>query len=137
MSGQHTQGRITVGQVDDLFVVGVGADLPASPGRYCVAALIRKEVDARRLAACWNACEGLSTERLESLKVSLPTALHEAERDRAKLRAKIDAASELQTQLVEALSELTRECKMHTGWPSELSTYTKATTALTAAGAQP
>lgn len=63
MSAQHTQGRISV----------KGTRLYADdyPGIDCIATMQVSnqpmwEQDARRLAACWNACEGISTEALES-----------------------------------------------------------------------
>lgn len=64
MSGQHTPGRLVVRGSDDEFVIG--NDLPPGKGRYAVA-VIRNEHDARRLAACWNACELCPTEAIENL----------------------------------------------------------------------
>lgn len=62
MSAQHTQGRISV----------KGTRLYADdyPGIDCIATMQVSnqpmwEQDARRLAACWNACEDISTEALE------------------------------------------------------------------------
>ncbi|GEM_PF-6872475 len=63
----HTPGRLSVDKSDckDFTI------LVADAG--CVAVMeanpfvgIRSEANARRLAACWNACEGLSTETIES-----------------------------------------------------------------------
>jgi hypothetical protein len=45
--------------------VGV-ADVP--PEKYYIALLYGGEGDARRLVACWNACDGLSTEHLEAVE---------------------------------------------------------------------
>jgi hypothetical protein len=64
MSGQHTQGRLTASQyLDDgrygllsaanEILVGIKAGL--------------SEQDARRLAACWNTCVGMTTEEIEAL----------------------------------------------------------------------
>lgn len=61
MSDQHTAGV--------LHVVGRNkCALMTEPGQACrtVAHAIQSD-DARRLAACWNACQGLSTESLERL----------------------------------------------------------------------
>lgn len=63
MSGQHTPGRLGVRHTR-LFAVGTVMD--------CVATMQVSNQpnwpdDARRLAACWNACEGLDTEGLENL----------------------------------------------------------------------
>lgn len=64
MSAQHTQGRISV----------KGTRLYADdyPGIDYIAAMQVSnqpmwDEDARRLAACWNACEKVSTEDLEAL----------------------------------------------------------------------
>lgn len=61
MSDQHTQGRLTASE-EGYLLVETG---------HCLAAVGSWEstqdvmVDARRLAACWNAMEGLSTDAIE------------------------------------------------------------------------
>lgn len=60
MSAKHTAGVIHVVGRNKCAVM-------TEPGQDCrtVAHAIQPE-DARRLAACWNACEGISTELLEA-----------------------------------------------------------------------
>ena len=64
MTTDHTQGRLQVpAPYDDQFAVIVEKD-----GRpYAVALSIRNPADARRLAATWNVCDGMSTELLENI----------------------------------------------------------------------
>jgi hypothetical protein len=59
MSGQHTQGRLHV------TVWQYSCDINSAKGMI-VAASMRRD-DARRLAACWNACIGMTTEEIEAL----------------------------------------------------------------------
>lgn len=58
MNDQHTQGRLVVTHFS-----GAAYDLRGDGGAD-VGNFIKYE-DARRLAACWNACEGLTVENLE------------------------------------------------------------------------
>lgn len=65
MSAQHTQGRL---------VVRGGYSIYAADGKTPVAdacldnsVAAHDEANARRLVACWNACDGISTEALEHL----------------------------------------------------------------------
>lgn len=57
MSAQHTQGKVTV-----LYPCLYAAD-----GRRILELEHGTTDELKRLAACWNACEGLSTEALERL----------------------------------------------------------------------
>lgn len=59
MSAQHTPGRLTADGTVLLFARNAGG--------FSISGCPDAEANARRLAACWNACEGLSTEALESL----------------------------------------------------------------------
>lgn len=74
MSEKHTQGPLVLGQHGAIlggpmvrFINGSAQEQLAmttgtswmEPGEHIE--------NARRLAACWNACEGISTERLEDL----------------------------------------------------------------------
>lgn len=67
MSGaKHTRGVITA----DWMMAGHGRDTRRMEtlnieGRGTIALAYTAE-DARRLVACWNACQGLSTEALEA-----------------------------------------------------------------------
>jgi len=89
MSAQHTQGRAS------LDTKGVGIDLPnhipIDIGQHAAAAQVvwkmedyerspHCEETARRLVACWNACEGVETEVLESYPAPFISELR-AQRD--------------------------------------------------------
>lgn len=64
MTTTHTQGRLEVPEpYDDQCAVIV----KTTGGQYAVAVSIRNPADARRLAACWNVCEGFDTELLEHI----------------------------------------------------------------------
>lgn len=74
MSAQHTPGRLAVAvEIFDNDGMPETA-LQALGGAATVAVALEfgpnnpgmREANARRLAACWNACEGISTEALES-----------------------------------------------------------------------
>lgn len=62
MSAGHTPGSIRYD-----FEPGYCGELIASNGT-CIATFCDEpsEEDARRLVACWNACEGISTDNLEA-----------------------------------------------------------------------
>jgi len=87
MSG-HTKWRLTLDLVESQCDETVDAWLISSDdgsmAEMCCPADIA-EANARRLVACWNACEGVSTEELEAgLLPTADTPLHKrvmAERD--------------------------------------------------------
>lgn len=68
---------------------------------------------ARRLAACWNACEGLPTERLETAppiaeRITIAIAAGDnLDAELAKRNDELAAARALQAQLVQALADAT------------------------------
>lgn len=66
MSG-HTQGFLTVPeQFNDQWAI-LGTPPAGWPHKnYAVAVGIRNGEDARRLAACWNKCNGMATENVEA-----------------------------------------------------------------------
>ncbi|MDQ1831945.1 hypothetical protein [Massilia scottii] len=67
MSGQHTLGLLQVKISDvlgDAWLMPAGAD---AANRMREVALVLKPADARRLAACWNACDGMAVEHIEAL----------------------------------------------------------------------
>lgn len=64
MSATYTPGRLTEGLLAVDYFSG-GADLKRADG--VVIGIEMSHDDARRLAACWNACEGSKTEDLEEL----------------------------------------------------------------------
>lgn len=64
MTNTHTPGRL---QVPEPYDGQYGVIVENDCGRYAVAVSIRNPADARRLAACWNVCQGFDTEVLESI----------------------------------------------------------------------
>ena len=62
MSAQHTQRRVKVQHPD---AGERGLEVAFEPGLERLCADIT-EANARRLVACWNACEGIPTEALEA-----------------------------------------------------------------------
>ena len=64
MTTTHTPGQLQVPEPYD----GQFAVIAETEGRpYAVAVSIRNPADARRLAACWNVCQGFDTELLEHI----------------------------------------------------------------------
>lgn len=62
MSAQHTPGRV---KVQHPHAGPRGWEVAFEPGLEQLCQDITED-NARRLAACWNACEGISAEALES-----------------------------------------------------------------------
>ena len=63
-AGKHTQGRMTWKRRPDgslIYVIGAPNDGPHAQGDIFIS-----EADLRRIAACWNACEGIATKTLIS-----------------------------------------------------------------------
>lgn len=75
MSGQHTQGRLEAVDTTILF----RSDRGIIVGGINIAALPEPIANARRLAACWNACEGLETDDLEVVSIKRGIDLQKAE----------------------------------------------------------
>lgn len=69
MSGQHTQGRVyTVERHGIAYLLKHGAEVRSDVVDISdVVAANLTPADARRLAACWNACIGAETEAIEKL----------------------------------------------------------------------
>lgn len=70
-AAQHTQGRAYVGAQNDALYIVLG-EAPASTNDYpchdadrTAIAKVYSEQDARRLVACWNACEGMQDPEAE------------------------------------------------------------------------
>ena len=65
MSAQHTPGRLIVRNGYSLYA----ADGKTPVADTCLTNSVpdNDEANARRLVACWNACEGISTDALERL----------------------------------------------------------------------
>lgn len=65
MTTEHTAGRLSV-EAREKYEVGVfSEDMPVAT---CYDFTEESIANAHRLAACWNACEGIETEELEHLK---------------------------------------------------------------------
>lgn len=69
MSAQHTPGKVHVSDAARGLVVYDEAGWAIADAKVFHArhSLEEAQANARRLAACWNACDGLSTEALERL----------------------------------------------------------------------
>lgn len=63
MSAQHTPGRLVVRGGYSIYTEGL---TPVADTCIWNSETANDEANARRLAACWNACDGISTENLES-----------------------------------------------------------------------
>ncbi|ATQ74831.1 hypothetical protein CR152_10075 [Massilia violaceinigra] len=96
MSAQHTQGRVWVkisNVLGDAWVMPAGAN---AENRMREVALVNHPADARRLAACWNAFDGMPIEHIESIPECGVNGLadyaadHKRECDR--LRKELEAA---------------------------------------------
>lgn len=92
MSEQHTPGRLKIGERQrGIFVILEKIDECPVGGTF-------SPDDARRLAACWNACEGLTTEHLENIDMLGETlagrfsAFHASERELMDTRDELLAA---------------------------------------------
>ncbi|UFW83910.1 hypothetical protein BjapCC829_28640 [Bradyrhizobium barranii] len=88
---QHTQGRLNYAYPEkNDGVIYFSLVVPYQPGQVVAVARSVLEPDARRLAACWNACEGLPTDRLESELIENTLSCNAGEI--YELRAQLDAA---------------------------------------------
>lgn len=101
----HTQGKLRVG-------TKYATDIYADRAGHAIARTVNPQVtaeddaNARRLVACWNACDGLSTEFLE--KINLENALTKINVENALTSAKVcaDALELDRHKLLEALRNL-------------------------------
>lgn len=95
MSEKHTQGKLIARPIDRSGWVDVvvkeedgGDSLPFISCKH-----IDVEANARRLVACWNACDGLDTDLLENIVTlgdTLKSRFALRDRDEAELRARRD-----------------------------------------------
>lgn len=115
MSGQHTQGRLHVSHHNDCDIVAADGSFVATTNH--VAAPWFPANDARRLAACWNACVGFETETLES--ADLHESAYAAEgrefdliRERDQLRAELERT---QRELAAARALIARDLEQELG----------------------
>lgn len=73
MSKRHTACTAYVGAQNDALYIVLGEppattnDHPRHDADRTAIAKVYDQVDARRLAACWNACHGMGTESLEKI----------------------------------------------------------------------
>lgn len=88
MNAQHTPGRLR------LFDTYADSAIRDDKEKLVAVVLAEKANSARRLVACWNACEGIDTEDLEAGSVSIIAKLHD------------DAANRLLAQRDELLAAL-------------------------------
>lgn len=117
MTAQHTPGRLIAGTIEMLapnvsgnhHCIGIEGTNTAT----ALTGLVGDDVDAlsaadaRRLAACWNACEGLDTGALERIGDNFikPMADLTAQRDQARadsraIEANYEAARGLLSQFI-------------------------------------
>ncbi len=75
----HTEGRL---EADGMYVISEDGPFGATLVKTLIADLHNSPMpenelkeNARRLVACWNACEGLPTEALENLPVPIGAVL--------------------------------------------------------------
>ena len=102
MTTQHTQGRLYVvesqehwGRVNCHLTAEVD---DASIGSIWVNGTSKNRANARRLVACWNACEGIPTEMLEAVcKVPLAAAMLVEQLDHFKALAKDNGQAIIKT----------------------------------------
>ena len=64
VGAQHTTGRIRYDGAGDLVTVPGGEEVATT---YIYSDGLTHHENGRRLVACWNACDGITTERLEDL----------------------------------------------------------------------
>ncbi len=98
MSEQHTQGLLTLSRLGNVTggPVRTYAGGPGQDQIFMVCSLDSdngdKEANARRVVACWNACNGLHTESLERGK-PLADQIVDALNQRDELLAALNYAS--------------------------------------------
>lgn len=68
----------------------------------------RAHADARRIVACWNACEGITTERLEDLGKPLMAHLIGCDERAHRQVKEADSIRAVNAELMEALEEARR-----------------------------
>lgn len=107
MSAKHTRGRMVVNpiQLDQIATADASKGIAhVTHFGHSVDTVI---ANARRLAACWNACEGISAEHLED------DAVHKLIRDRDLLLAQrdelLEAAKQMQSWCLVLLNSLDAE----------------------------
>lgn len=126
MNAQHTQGRIVVNpiQLDQIATADASKGIArVTHFGHSVDTVI---ANARRLAACWNACEGISTDDLEKtgtiaaevadeMQESLLKGMQAIEQLNAELGKVSDQRDELQEAVMAMLDREDNDC-MPAGW---------------------
>lgn len=101
MSAQHTKGRLIA--VHNVLLID--SRVAEFPDVASLVGIENAEANARRLAACWNACEGISTENLED---NAPI-IELANRYNAALRQRDELLRTLK-MVMPALNALRKQC---------------------------
>ena len=112
MIAVETQGRVKVHVSEVLKDAWLVTEdwVRATPSRAEVGHRLALSIwpdDARRLAACWNACHGASTEELEGLAalgVAITKVVDGIKQERDHLRAELEAANDDRDVLAVALT---------------------------------
>jgi hypothetical protein len=99
---QHTQSRMqleVVGGSETVIISTIEGDAVAEPCNWgSITDVEQQKANFRRLVACWNACEGLTTEHLENINMLGETlagrfaAFHASERELMDTRDELLAA---------------------------------------------
>lgn len=110
MSEQHTPGRLFVvesqgywGSVNCHLTSEVDQ---ASIGSVWVNSTSQNRADARRLVACWNACDGISTEHLELMTGDLSIHSQLTRKKQEKLTPKATEYRKQRDELLDAAKRL-------------------------------
>lgn len=104
MNAQHTPGLLKLH-------TKYPQDMVTPDGHYTVARTLPQPTiavavaNARRLVACWNACEGLSTEKLENIDMLGDTLAGRFEAFHASERELMDVRDELLEALKECIED--------------------------------
>lgn len=132
MSAQHTPGRLTQGYTlatpqtrqwsgqqweqnearEKCLVFADFTSIDLGRSRKLVAQCHQGPEDARRLAACWNACEGLPTDLLENITMMGDT-LHSRFRLREQTERELIAQRDALLAALQAFDAAMRECGGH------------------------
>ena len=114
MTTQHTPGRLHVNKD-----VGIYSDKGRLIASVHTPITQHGNADARRLVACWNACDGLTTEHLENIDMLGETlagrfaAFHASERELMDTR---DELLEALKQMVSIVAIHSRATKNNFAW---------------------
>lgn len=96
MSAAHTPGPLQTGQLITTTVFDVAGSVVASTVARHESPTSEHEANARRIVACWNACQTLTTEQVEFIARDGGVRKYMDERDELlsalQARAQVDAA---------------------------------------------